>query len=166
MQTEQINKFRVRIDKHIQCATFHNHNPEKLLFAKSWLGKLLGDLKKPNPYLTGQGVTDVAENVAVLSDYKEHCRSELEAIGRLIEDIIGYTTEFFEGVQQYNEPIWNQIQELQKIGDKTLEDQEELAKKLIVLTYPYLQLCCQNLQEAKFQYSYKLNEYGTKHAGE
>lgn len=165
MQTEQIHNFRKTIDAHIQCAKFHDHNPEKLLFAKSWLGKLLGDLKEPNPYLTGQGVTDVSEPVAVLADYKEHCRSELEAIGRLIEDIIGYTTEFFEGIHQYNGPIWNQIKELQKIGDKTLDDQEELAEKLIVLTYPYLQLCCQNLQEAKFQYSYKLNEYDTKHAG-
>lgn len=156
---DKIKELRVSIDYHIQRADFYKHNSERLRFAKSWLGKLLGELNVPNPYLTGQGMTDLAEHVDVHPEFnRESMLMQINLIDKTIQEIMDFAPTFESELDNYNSPIWNQITTLQKIGDKTKEDQVELAKTMIILTYPYFQLACQYLQEAKFQYNYLIND--------
>lgn len=78
---------------------------------------------------------------------------------KILEEIVKFIEQaapsFQEAIEKYNQPIIDQIKALRQLGDKTKDDQEELYKQMVVLVYPYFQMICQNLMEAKFQYENK-----------
>ena len=78
---------------------------------------------------------------------------------RILDEIVDFIEQaagsFQEALNKYNQPFIDKIKALQPLGEKTKEDQEEAYKQIISLIYPYFQMICQNLKEAKFQYESK-----------
>lgn len=78
---------------------------------------------------------------------------------RILDEIVDFIEQaagsFQEALNKYNQPFIDKIKALQAFGEKTKEDQEEAYKQIISLIYPYFQMICQNLKEAKFQYESK-----------
>lgn len=78
---------------------------------------------------------------------------------RILDEIVDFIEQsaggFQDALNKYNQPFIDKIKALQPLGEKTKEDQEEAYKQIISLIYPYFQMICQNLKEAKFQYESK-----------
>lgn len=78
---------------------------------------------------------------------------------RILDEIVDFIEQsaggFQDALNKYNQPFIDKIRSLQSLGEKTKEDQEEAYKQIISLIYPYFQMICQNLKEAKFQYESK-----------
>lgn len=78
---------------------------------------------------------------------------------RILDEIVDFIEQsaggFQDALNKYNQPFIDKIRSLQTLGEKTKEDQEEAYKQIISLIYPYFQMICQNLKEAKFQYESK-----------
>lgn len=81
---------------------------------------------------------------------------EIQILNEIVQFIEHSASNFQQALEQYNKPLIEKIQKLRELGEKTREDQEEVYKQVIVLTYPYFQLICQNLMEAKFQYENRI----------
>ena len=80
---------------------------------------------------------------------------EIKILEEMVQFIENAASSFQEALNNFNQPLIDQIQQLRQLGDKTKDDQEELYQKMVVLIYPYFQMICQNLMETKFQYQTK-----------
>ncbi len=78
---------------------------------------------------------------------------------KILEEIVSFIEQaagsFQEALNKYNQPFIDKIKSLQALGEKTKDDQQEAYDQIISLIYPYFQMICQNLMEAKFQYESK-----------
>lgn len=78
---------------------------------------------------------------------------------KILEEIVSFieqaASSFQEALNNHNQPFIDRIKSLQALGEKTTEDQQETYDQIISLIYPYFQMICQNLMEAKFQYESK-----------
>ena len=78
---------------------------------------------------------------------------------KILEEIVNFieqaASSFQEALNKYNQPFIDKIKSLQALGEKTKDDQQEAYDQIISLIYPYFQMICQNLMEAKFQYESK-----------
>ena len=81
--------------------------------------------------------------------------NEIKILGEIVNFIEQAASSFQEALNKYNQPFIDKIKSLQALGEKTKDDQQEAYDQIISLIYPYFQMICQNLMEAKFQYESK-----------
>ncbi len=160
---QEIKRLRVQVDALIQIANENKTSAEttlawrELQLAKSWLGKLLGDVSKsPSPYIVTSNPEEIVptQEVAVVEKAPEWsvldmCNSQRAVIETTIEEFIDMcmAPNMEQLIAQYNDSIGNGV---------NWEDIQEKNKKKIWITYDYYNLVRQHLQQARFWYGFEI----------
>lgn len=161
--TQEIKRLRVQVDALIQIANENKTSAEttlawrELQLAKSWLGKLLGDVAKtPTPYnqVSKVELIPATTEVAELAPYKfnsslDMCNSQ----SNIIED----TITAFEDL--YYAPNLEQVIDFynDSLGDgETWDEIQKINKERICLKYAYINLVREHLQQARFWYGFEI----------
>lgn len=164
----EIKRLRVQVDALIQIADENKTSAEttlawrELQLAKSWLGKLLGDVAKtPSPYIqvNKTELIPVTTEVAELAPYKfdsplDMCNSQRNIIENTVQDFedLYYAPNLEQVIQLYNNILGNGID---------LEEIKAIADKKIWLHYDYFNLVRECLQQARFWYGFELSNLRT-----
>lgn len=133
------------ISKSIATAKTLKIESSRLVNARGWLielSRVLGNTEdyEYNPDKQSRQLMSVVLN------------GEVKILSEIVEFIEQVAPSFQEAIVNHNQPLVEKIKKLQELGDKTKEDQQESYSQMVILIYPYFQLVCQNLMEAKFQY--------------
>jgi len=136
------------ISTRIDVAKSLKTDTSKLISARGWTLDLAKALGNTDPY---QFIPEKQPRQLIGLVINNEIRI-LDEIVDFIEQAAG---SFQEALNKFNQPFVDKIKSLQPLGEKTKEDQEEAYKQIISLIYPYFQMICQNLKEAKFQYESK-----------
>lgn len=160
---QEIKRLRIQVDALIQIANENKISAEttlawrELQLAKSWLGKLLGDVSKsPSPYIITNKPEEIVptQEVAVVDkapqwSVLEMCnnqRAMIEIIIAEFEDLY-YAPNLEQSVLIHNE----------KVGfPKNEKDIERVNNEAIYLQYTYINLVREHLQQARFWYGFEI----------
>jgi len=160
---QEIKRLRVQVDALIQIANENKTSAEttlawrELQLAKSWLGKLLGDVSKsPSPYIVTSKPEEIVptQEVAVVEKAPEWsvldmCNSQRAVIEKAIEDFedLYYAPNLEQVIDFYNGSL----------GDgENWEEIQKINKERICLKYAYVDLVREHLQQARFWYGFEI----------
>ena len=133
---------RIVVAKSIKADT------SKLISARGWTLDLAKQLGNVDGYAFNP-VKQPRELIGLV------IHNEIRILGEIVNFIEQAASSFQEALNKYKQPFIDKIKSLQTLGEKTKEDQQEAYDQIISLIYPYFQMICQNLMEAKFQYESK-----------
>ncbi len=162
----EIKRLRVQVDALIQIADENKTSAEttlawrELQLAKSWLGKLLGDVAKtPSPYIqkSTDSIPPTAE-VAELAPYKfdgvlDMCISQRNIIETTIQEFESFYWILDTYINEYN----NQFQ----FNGATADEIRGLQKKIIRQYSNYRNLVSDHLHQARFWYGFEISNLRT-----
>ena len=160
---QEIKRLRVQVDALIQIANEHKTSAEttlawrELQLAKSWLGKLLGDVSKlPSPYTVTNKPEEIVptQEIAVVEkapqwSVLEMCNSQRAVIETTIAEFedMYLAPNLSQLIQFYNDSFG--------YGTNSKEIQE-INEKKIYYNYDYWNLVRNHLQQARFWYGFEI----------
>lgn len=159
---KEIKRLRIQVDALIQIANENKTSAEttlawrELQLAKSWLGKLLGDVSKtPSPYIGAKTPDSVPrQDIAELAPYKfdgsfDMCNSQRNILDDTVEAFrnLWYAPNLEMLIDVYND----------KVGfPKDQEDIKRVQEKRIDLKFDYYNLVQEHLEQAKIWYGFEI----------
>lgn len=169
---QEIKRLRVQVDALIQIANENKTSAEttlawrELQLAKSWLGKLLGDVSKsPSPYIVTNKPEEIVptQEVAVVEKAPEWsvldmCNSQRAVIETTIQNIYDSWFGIECAVGEYNHRLEKKYEDIDEKGNKGMlkEDFEKYCKEKIVLGKDYVDIVTTHLHQARFWYGFEI----------
>ena len=157
---KEIKRLRIQVDALIQIAKENKASAEttlawrELQLAKSWLGKLLGDVSKtPSPYIGAKTPDSVPrQDIAQLAPYKfdgsfDMCNSQRNILDTTIEDFEELMYQMSDLIGFFN----NSFGEGKNGAEIT-----EINKKRIWYKFNYSNLVKEHLEKAKIWYGFEI----------
>lgn len=164
---KEIKRLRIQVDALIQIAKENKTSAEttlawrELQLAKSWLGKLLGDVAKtPSPYpqVSKPEFIPATTEVAELAPYTfnsslDMCNSQRN----ILDDTIEAFRDLWYGKAESPGLDYLVSDNNDKFGfPKDKEDQERARQARIILHFDYKNLVQEHLQNAKTWYGFEI----------
>lgn len=174
---QEIKRLRVQVDALIQIANENKTSAEttlawrELQLAKSWLGKLLGDVAKTSsPYIGAKTPDSVPrQDIAQLAPYKfegsfDMCNSQRNIIETTIQDIYNSQFSIECAISEYNHMLEKKYEDIDEKGNKGMlkEDFEKYCKEKIVLGKDYVEIITTHLHQARFWYGFEIANLRTQ----
>lgn len=160
---QEIKRLRVQVDALIQIAEKEKVSAETTLawrslqMAKSWLGKLLGDVNKTSsPYIVTSDPSKIVptQDVAQIENPPkwstlDMCNSQRAVIETTIEEFrdLWYAPNLQMLIEEHNEQVGFPTEE---------QDVKRVQEEGIYTHYDYFNLIQNHLQEARFWYGFEI----------